>query len=240
VIYSVWIGFDPRETAAYAVARQSARWHMTSQAPIRGVVLSDLQARALYRRPLEFRKSAADRPIMWDVISDAPMATQHACARFLIKELAGSGWAMFSDGDVLFRGNVMRLFQTLDRRVPLYCVKHDHVPKETVKMDGQPQTAYPKKNWSSVFILNCDHEANRALTVDLINTVPGRDLHRFCWLDESEIGALGAEWNYLVGQSPQIADPKLVHFTLGVPDMPGYEDCEYADEWRAELRRWAA
>jgi hypothetical protein len=32
-------------------------------------------------------------------------------------------------------------------------------------------------------VFNCDHPANRALTLDLINTVPGRDLHRFCWLD---------------------------------------------------------
>lgn len=237
---SIWIGFDPREAAAFAVARSSARRHLTQKIPIFGLVLSDLQAKELYTRPLEYRRSAVDRPIMWDTISDAPMATQHACARFLVRELAGGGWAMFCDGDVLFRGNVARLFDSLDPKVPLYCVKHGTQKEIQTKMDGQIQTAYPKKNWSSVFILNCDHEANRGLTLDLINSVPGRDLHRFCWLDESEICALGQEWNYLVGESPRCDDVKIAHFTLGVPDMPGYENCEFSDEWRAELHYWAA
>lgn len=238
--YSVWIGFDPREAAAFAVARQSAIRHSTNKAlPIRSVTLDDLKSRGLYTRPMEMRKSAADRPIMWDTISDAPMSTQHANARFLVKELAKTGWALFCDGDVLIRGNVMRLFDSLSPALPLYCVKHQYSPTKNIKMDGQVQTVYPRKNWSSVFAINCDHDANRALTVDLVNTVPGRDLHRFCWLDESEIGELGPEWNYLVGESTKIDDPKIVHFTLGVPDMPGYETCEYADEWRAELTRWA-
>lgn len=239
--WSIWIGHDARETAAYAVARHSANRHMTAQIPVRGVVLDDLKARGLYTRPMEMRRSQLDRPIMWDLISDAPMSTQHACARFLVKELAQSGWAMFCDGDVLFRGNVARLFDSLSEHVPLYCVKHDHRPHNAVKMDGMIQTVYPKKNWSSVFIMNCDHEANRALTVERINSVPGRDLHRFDWLDENDIGALPQEWNYLVGESPATQDDvKIAHFTLGVPDMPGYENCEFSDEWRDELRRWAA
>ena len=28
-------------------------------------------------------------------------------------------------------------------------------------------------------------------------------------------------------------NPKAVHFTRGTPDMPGYENVPYADEWRA-------
>ena len=35
-------------------------------------------------------------------------------------------------------------------------------------------------------------------------------------------------------------EPNLVHFTLGVPFMAGYEHCEYADEYRRELELWAA
>jgi len=35
-------------------------------------------------------------------------------------------------------------------------------------------------------------------------------------------------------------DPAIVHFTDGIPTMAGYEDCAFADEWRAELERWAA
>lgn len=239
--FSLFVGYDSRERSAFDVARYSAELHCTNKAlRAQGLVLGDLQRRGLYRRPMEMRPGF-DRPVMWDVISDAPMSTQHACARFLVKELAtNGGWAMFVDGDVLFRGNVMRLFDSLSPECPLYCVKHNYTPTEGKKMDGQTQTVYPKKNWSSVFIINADHEANKALTVDLINSVPGRDLHRFCWLDENQIGALPPSWNYLIGESPPCADVKLAHFTLGIPDMPGYESCEFSDEWRLMTERSAA
>ena len=47
------------------------------------------------------------------------------------------------------------------------------------------------------------------------------------------------EWNYLVGHSNSGIDPKVVHFTEGVPDMDGYEHVPYADEWRAVRDEWA-
>ena len=237
--HSIWIGFDNREADAYAVARESAHRYMSQRLPVRGVVLPKLQSAGLYTRPIQFRPSAADRPIMWDVISDAPMATQHACARFLVPNLAGSGWALFMDGDVLVRSNICRLFYQLDRKKALYCVKHDHVPTSGTKMDGQVQTSYSRKNWSSVMIFNVDHPSNRALTLDAVNSLPGRDLHRFCWLKDEEIGELGPQWNYLVGHTKADVDPDIVHFTDGVPSMVGYENCRYADEWRAALQRWA-
>lgn len=237
---SIWIGFDSREASAFAVARHSIQRRLTQPIPIKGVVLSELQKSGLYTRPMEMRPSSVDKPVMWDVISDAPMSTQHACARFLVKELTQQGWALFCDGDILARGNVARLFENLDPSIPLYCVKHNYKPKAGLKMDGMQNLAYPKKNWSSVFILNTKHEANDALTVDLVNSLPGRDLHRFSWLEENQIGELPPEWNYLVGESKPLPDVKLAHFTLGVPDMAGYTDCEFADEWRAELERWAA
>src|SRR5258708_4147626 len=102
---SIWIGFDPREAAAFAVARSSCGRHLTRRFPIGGIVLDDLMKAGLYRRPIEYRTSAADKPIMWDVVSDAPMSTQHANARFLVPHLAGSGWALFMDGDMLVRTN---------------------------------------------------------------------------------------------------------------------------------------
>lgn len=146
---------------------------------------------------------------------------------------------MFSDGDVLFRSSVGHLFDNLDGAFAVYCVKHRHVPESTIKMDGQTQTQYYRKNWSSVMVFNCDHPANRRLTLEMVNTLPGRDLHRFCWLEDDEIGELGPEWNYLVGYTKNVPDPKCVHFTSGTPDMVGYENCEYADEWREQLVRAA-
>ena len=33
--------------------------------------------------------------------------------------------------------------------------------------------------------------------------------------------------------------PRIVHFTDGIPTMRGYEHCEYADEFRRQLEEWA-
>lgn len=238
---SIYIGWDPREEAAYSVAMHSISRHLSRFIPMHGLVLADLVERGLYTRPTETREGPAGAPIMWDVISDAPMSTEHACARFLTPHLAKSGWALFMDGDILARADLAELFDALDPAKAVYCVKHVHEPIPGLeKMDGQLQTAYARKNWSSVMALNCDHPSNRLLTIDLVNALPGRDLHRFCWLKDEEIGALEPAWNWLVGHSDPTTDPKIVHFTSGLPDMPGYEAVPFADEWRAERMRLAA
>lgn len=236
---SIFIGWDPREAAAFAVARASCKAHLTRQIPIYGLVLDDLIKRGLYTRPIEYRPSAADRPIMWDVVSGAAQSTEHANSRFFVPYLAKTGWAMFCDGDVLFRGNVARLFEQLDTSKALYCVQHKHEPKSDVKMDGQIQAKYPRKNQSSIMIFNCDHVANRALTLDVLNNTPGRDLHQFMWLADCDIGELDQCWNYLVGYTDPKISATIAHFTSGVPDMVGYHDVEYADEWRSRLNSWA-
>ena len=56
---SIWIGFDPRETAAYAVCRQSIR-NWNRYIPTFGLVLDDLIERDLYCRPTERRFGGAD------------------------------------------------------------------------------------------------------------------------------------------------------------------------------------
>jgi hypothetical protein len=236
---SIWIGFDPREAAAFAVARWSLERRLTQPISIRGLVLSDLQAKGLYTRPIEYRPSAADRPVMWDTISDAPMSTQHANARFLVPFLSRHGWALFMDGDMLVRDNLARVFEGLDPAKAVYCVQHRYDPPGCTKMDGQQQTRYARKNWSSFAIFNCDHPKNKTLTPSVVNTLPGRQLHRFCWLQDDDIGELPPEWNFLVGHTDPAIDPKVVHFTEGCPDMPGYENVAFADEWRRELARWA-
>lgn len=240
--HSIWIGFDPREAAAYAVARHSIRKRLTAPMPIRPVILSDLVDAGLYTRPTERRDGK-----LWDVISDAPMATEFAVSRFLVPHLARSlhgdpkaaGWALFMDCDMLVRANLARLFDKADTRYAVMCVKHDYAPPEGVKMDGQEQLRYARKNWSSVMLFNLAHRSNRKLTIEMVNQVPGRDLHRFAWLEDDEIGALGPEWNHLVGHSRDNGSPKIVHFTEGGPWFPGYEDVPYGAEWSEALRQWA-
>ncbi len=232
---SIFIGWDPREAAAYAVARHSLQRRLSQPIPVRGLLLEDVVSLGLYRRATLRRDGR-----LWDAISDAPMSTEHANARFLAPHLAGEGWVLFMDGDMLVLDDLAPLFDELDPAKALYCVKHQFDPPAEVKMDGQIQTRYARKNWSSFMIFNCDHAANAGLTLDLINTAPGRDLHRFCWLEDEQIGALHPRFNHLVGHSPGTRRPVVVHFTDGVPDMDGYADVAFADEWRAERWLWAS
>lgn len=233
--WSVFIGFEPRETEAFAVARSTARNNLFRPVKIRGIVLDEMRRKGLYTRPTEVRDGR-----LFDVISDHPMATEFAISRFLTPHLAEQGLALFMDCDMLVRANLDNLFDAIDESKAVTVVKHDFRPANTVKMDNQVQTHYARKNWSSVMVFNCDHPANRKLTLDLINTAPGRDLHRFCWLEDADIGEVGCEWNWLAGHSPTTVEPKIVHHTDGVPTMAGYENAPYADEWRAALYRWAA
>lgn len=236
---SIYIGFDPREMA-FAVTRHSLLQRMTQSIPVHGLVLSHLIEQGLYTRPIEMRGPHHNNKIMWDIISDAPMSTQHANARFLVPHLAKSGWALFMDGDMLVLEDISKVFEGLDDSKAVYCVQHKHEPTAGVKMDGQTQTLYARKNWSSFMLFNCDHPANMSLSLEMINSVPGRDLHRLFWLADHDIGKLDPKWNFLVGYSDSAIDPAVVHFTSGTPDMPGYENCDYAGEWRAELSRWAS
>ena len=234
---SIYIGFDPREAAAYAVARETATRHTLRHVPVHGILLDEMRQRGLYWRPTS-RKDGR----LWDDISGAPMSTEFAISRFLTPILAKEGLALFMDADMLVRDSLVPLFDyaKANPQYAVFCVKHNFAPPEGIKMDGQLQTAYARKCWSSVMMFNCAHAANARLDVDLVNTLPGRDLHRFSWLEDHEIGELPSMWNYLVGHTKGTGAPAIVHFTDGIPTMPGYEDAEYAAEWRAAMNAWAS
>jgi hypothetical protein len=240
--FQVFLGFDPREAAALAVARASIK-NFDKHIPVEGLVLSDLQAQGLYYRETERRLGK-----LWDVISEAPMSTEFAISRFLVPAIVKkrnrnfhpfNGWALFADCDVMFRANPNKLKEALDDTKAVMCVKHNYAPPDNVKMDGQEQTRYARKNWSSVMAFNCDHPSNNALTVEMVNSLPGRDLHRFCWLDDDEIGELDQTWNYLVGHTETNEEPKIVHFTEGGPWFEAFQGVPFAEEWKRELERWA-
>jgi lipopolysaccharide biosynthesis glycosyltransferase len=239
---SIYIGYDPREEVAFQVARGSLIHHLRSHVPVHKLHLGVLQETGLYRRPTERRNGRLIDTLSARSDYDGSISTEHANARFLVPFLAKEGWALFMDGDILVRSDISELFENLDPTIALYCVKHDYSPRNKRKMDGQVQTKYDRKNWSSFMLINCSHPANQppTYTLDFVNSVPGRDLHAFSWLDDCEIGELGPEYNYLVGHTKKTVEPKVVHFTAGVPDMPGYETCEYAEEWFQARGQYAA
>jgi len=229
---SIWIGFDqrPAETEGFAVALRSIRRRLAKPMPIKGLVLAELRSKGLYYRPTEVRDGR-----LWDSISQAPMATEFAISRFLVPHLAHVGWAIFADADVMARASLTDLIACGDYSKACMVVKHNHQPTSTTKMDGQIQTTYARKNWSSVVLWNCEHPKTRLLTPAVVNSERGLWLHQFTWLDDNDIGELDQTWNHLVGEVPHDPNAKLVHFTTGTPNMPGHEHDEFADEWRAEL-----
>ena len=228
----VFIGFDHREIRAYHVAAYTLRKHASIPVEIQPLVLEHLRWKRLYTR--EHRLDDKGRLI--DVISQAPMATEFALTRFLVPHLAAySGPALFCDCDFLFRADIAEVLEYARPDQALACVKHDHKPRETVKMDGQIQLGYERKNWSSFVLWNCGHRQH-AGTLDRVNRWRGLDLHQFRWLHDEEIGTLSAAWNWLEGsENPTVRPPAAVHFTRGTPEMPGYEAVPYADEWREAL-----
>jgi len=85
-------------------------------------------------------------------------------------------------------------------------------------------------------LFNCWSSPCRKLTPEVVNSASGKYLHQFEWTKEERIGELPPEFNHLVGEYPENPDASIVHFTLGTPCFDGYENQEFADEWREELK----
>lgn len=222
----VFIGWDSREQTAFEVAERSLKRHSPS-ALVTPLRLDRLAACGLLRRPMDRRGQ------MYDFPSNAPCSTEFAISRFLVPMLAQTGWALFVDADVVFLADVAQLFALADPSKAVMVVRHD-AHGGGIKMDGQIQTVYPRKNESSVMLWNCDHPANARLSLADVNERRGFDLHQFYWLADSEIGYLPGAWNWLVDVEPKPAEPKLAHYTLGTPDMVG--DSEHSHYWREALQ----
>jgi hypothetical protein len=211
----VLIGYDPREAVAFSVLAYSIHARASEPVSIAPLMLSQLKGvLTRERHPLQ--------------------STDFSFSRFLTPYLSGyAGWSLFMDCDMLMLDDIASLWALRDERYAVMAVKHDHVPKETTKFLGEPQSKYEKKNWSSVMLFN--NAKCKALTPDFVNAASGLELHQFKWLnDDALIGALPDRWNHLVGYNAPRADAALVHYTLGGPYFAPYANCEYAGAWRDE------
>jgi hypothetical protein len=218
--FRVFIGWDRREPIAYDVARFSLLRRASIPVCVVPIKVDELRAHGMYWRD-----------------ADPLASTEFTYSRFLTPVLAGySGWALFCDCDFLWLGDIAGLLKYISTSKAVYCVQHDYVPKESKKMDGAVQTIYPRKNWSSLMLFNCDHPATRTLTPELVNTQTGAFLHRMQWTSDTDIGSLPVEWNWLEGwnERPSTGLPKAVHFTRGGPWFENWQHVEYADLWLAE------
>ena len=210
---NIYVGWDSREDIAYQVCKYS------------------LSKDVIPLKQQELR----DRGLYWRDI-DKLGSTEFTFTRFMVPLLNDyKGWALFCDCDILFLDNVSNLFARADSSKAVMVAKHDYTPKEGLKMDGQQQHVYPRKNWSSVILWNCAHPSNRVLTTEIVNEQSGSFLHRFEWLKDEEIGEFSYEWNYLVGWYKE-GNPKALHYTEGGPWFENYRNCEYSDVWKRHLR----
>ena len=224
----IFIGYDPREDIAYKVAERSIYKHAKGDVRIHPVRDWELRKQGIYWRGYRVDGNGQ----MYDERDGKPFSTQFAFTRFCVPEIARrmgiSDPVLFADIDVMFRADPEELFSLWDDAYVVMCVQHNHAPPAATKMDGVLQTSYFRKNWSSVMLLH----PNKCHRLDqyTVNNRPGSHLHGLLWTTDELIGALPEDWNYLVRWSDRevVPDPKLVHFTDGIPAMPGYENDEYA------------
>ena len=155
--------------------------------------------------------------------------------RFMIPKLMNyTGIAIWMDGsDMMLRGDIAAFYELINPFTAVQVVKHDYKTKSPRKYVGTIMESdnldYPRKNWSSVMIMNCSHSSWRRISMD----DPVTELHRFYNIQDEHIGDLPIEWNHLVGEYDFNPQARLVHFTLGIPGFSHYAHCDYASEWSA-------
>lgn len=207
----ITVGFDQREAVAFHTFSQSIIANTSVPVSITPLVLGSLPG---YK---ETHKDGSNTFIY---------------SRFLTPYLMGfDGWALFADGDMICRADLKKLWDLREEKFAVMVVKHDYQTKAVQKYLGNKNENYPKKNWSSVILWNCSHEKNRVLSPDFVMSKDGKFLHRFSWLDESDVGEIPKQWNWLTTEYPDNYQANLLHYTLGTPCFKDYESAAMADEW---------
>lgn len=211
------VGFDQREAVAYHVFCQTIIDRATM--PVQFLPLAENTLN-------EYKEVHTDG------------SNKFIYSRFLTPYLMNfSGWAIFADGDMVCQADISELWSLRDETKAVQVVKHDYKTKAAKKYLGNKNENYPKKNWSSLILWNCSHPENAILTPEFIQSQPGSYLHRFSWLEDSLIGGLDTEWNWLAIEYPENPNAKLIHYTLGTPCFKDYADEPMSDAWKINYLR---
>ena len=147
--------------------------------------------------------------------------TPFTFSRFLVPHIVGfQGAALFLDSDMLCLGDIVELF---DMALPQFKAgKAACVVKNKEKFE-----------WAALIMFNCSHPKNRVLTPDYVEHA--EKLHWLGWLDDEDIGEFPAEWSHTVMYDEPRADPKLVHYTGGIPVFPETVGCEHTEAYHREM-----
>lgn len=242
--FKVYLGWDSREPVASEICAHSICRHTRQTVKFHFLKHRNLRKAGLFIRPWMIEGSTGQYR---DLLDDKSFSTEFSHTRFLIPEIQMfGGWALFLDADMIFLGDIKKLFDLRDNKYAVMCVKHNHdVKSDHIKMDGRYQQKYFRKNWSSFVLWNCSHPSNQKMRKERVNFMPGRDLHAFAWLKDEEIGSLPKEYNYISGVSPKLPlyengpiKPEVIHYTEGGPWLQECKNVPYADTWDDELRHW--
>ena len=211
----VYVGYDDIQPVAY---------HVFCNSLIRNAK-KPLNIHPLYTKNLE--------SIYTETHTD--MSNTFIYSRFLVPFLNGyEGYAIYADGDMIVNADISELLDLIDPNDAVSVVKHDYKTTLHTKYCGAPNEDYPRKNWSSVIVWNCGHPDNAILTPEFVASSTGKQLHRFTWIDDSDIGELPIEWNWLAGEYEAREDAKLIHYTLGTPCYEDFIKTSLADGWHTE------
>jgi lipopolysaccharide biosynthesis glycosyltransferase len=210
----IFIGYDTKETVAY---------HVCSNSIIRRA-----------SQPIGISPLAINTLNYAETHNDS--SNQFVYTRFLVPHLMNyNGWAIFVDGDMILRDDIVKLWDLRDDTKAVMVVKHNYETKTAVKYLGSKNENYPRKNWSSVVLWNCSHPANQTVIPEFIKHSTGSELHRFSWLADELIGELPIEWNWLADEFGDNQNAKLVHYTLGTPCFKEFQNSPMSAQWYAEL-----
>ncbi len=210
----VFVGYDPREAIAYHTCVNSIIRNSSRPVAIVPVALN------LFRDYSETHTDGSNHFIY---------------TRFLVPHLMEyTGWAIFIDGDMIVRGDIAELWDLQNPYNDVMVVKHDYKTRMTEKYLGSKNEDYPRKNWSSVILWNCNSHPNRKLTSEFVQKATGAELHRFSWLLDERIGELPPEWNWLPDEYGPNPDAKLLHYTLGTPCFHEFADTPQCEDWHRE------
>lgn len=173
---------------------------------------------------------------------DMPQGTnEFTYSRFLVPFLSGfEGHAIFCDAsDMVMLADVAELDALFDPRFAVQVVRHDYNTRHPMKYVGTDMQCqnhdYPRKNWASVMLMNCEHPYWRPITPPALNKVAGLSLLQFFGLDlNDDIGSLPNEWNRLVDEGQPVEGANVLHWTAGIPLFDHYRNAPGADIWRDE------
>ena len=210
----IFIGYDPREAVAYHVCANSIIRHASKPVAIIPLALNLFE---------DYKETHTDG------------SNQFIYSRFLVPHLMDyTGHAIFIDGDMIVRSDITELWEWRKNHYDVQVVKHNYETCMTEKYLGSKNENYPRKNWSSVIIWNCESPANQCLTPAFVQKSTGAELHRFTWIKDERIGDLPAEWNWLPDEYGPNINADLLHYTLGAPCFHDFATTPMADDWHRE------